>query len=155
MIKWSNLWWRSHLFAGWEISQQCSTRLTALLLSTLGSAKLSRFFMFFSCWKWKLISVAKTMSITSERNSRNSSRDRFWRILHSSSLNILKKKYTTRISNVTCRIENFYTELILYTWSSLIYGDFLTQRGRYREVPYHSPTSRGNCLWSQCARSRE
>ena len=52
----------------------------------LGSASVSRFFIFLSCWKWKLMSVARTISITRVRNSRNSSLERFWRMLHSSSL---------------------------------------------------------------------
>jgi hypothetical protein len=86
----SHLWWRSHLLAGCEMSQQWRTKLTALLLSTLGSARVSRFFMFFNCWKWKLMSVARTMSITSDRNSRNSSLDKFCNMLQSSSLSILK-----------------------------------------------------------------
>lgn len=98
-----HLWWRSHLLAGCEMSQQWRTKLTALLLSTLGSASVSKFFMFFNCWKWKLMSVARTMSITSDRNSRNSSLDRFCSMLQSFSLSILKirkihwkKKYISR-----------------------------------------------------------
>jgi len=74
------------------------TTINNISKTYLGSASVSRFFIFLSCWKWKLISVARTISITRVRNSRNSSLERFWRMLHSSSLITLwTQKYMTML----------------------------------------------------------
>lgn len=85
-----HLWCKSHCLAGCEMSQQCKTNESAFDLSTCGSAKVSKFFMFFSCWKWNDISVARTISMTSVRNSLYSSRERCCSTLQSSSLSTLK-----------------------------------------------------------------
>lgn len=100
------------------------------------------------------MSVASTMSITNVLNSRNSSLDKFWRILQSSSLRILRKKIkiniVQKVLEYDCRKKKkkmfslFF--ISLRTESLLICDDFRELHDHYKEEPYHSLTSRENCL---------
>ncbi len=56
------------------------------LYPCLSSGTVSKLLAALICWKWQDMSVARTMSMTSARNSRYSSRDKFTRMLQSSSL---------------------------------------------------------------------
>lgn len=68
-VGFARLVWRFHSFAGWEMSQACSIRQRDLGLSRLKSWCPNAVFIVFTCWKCDVMSVAKTISITNDRNS--------------------------------------------------------------------------------------